>query len=183
MSKTQPPNEAPITPPPEAPAAPAPAITPDAIAKLISDQVAAAVKPLHDQLAGLKPAAAVSGKSDAASQALTAEAVAKIVGDKFAEAQASQASIAARSALANDKLKDLPQTYRDLLPNTGDQAQLAAAEQTIRARYRAEIGDKAAVGFNVGGSAGGQAAKGQVDVSKLSPAQKIEYGLKQQAAK
>lgn len=159
----------------------------------INEAIAAALKPITEQLAGLgktaSSAAAGEGAGKSAKKdtdapaALTPEAVAKIVADQLAAHTTTQAAQTARTAYANDKLKDLPQTYRDLLPNTGDPAQLAQAEQAIRARYRAEIGDKAAAGTNLGGGGGGAAPQGKVDLSKLSPQKKIEMGLQQTAGK
>jgi hypothetical protein len=158
------------------------------VAKLVSDGISAALNPLGDVLKGLAdgqkalaekltPPAPAAGK-ETAPAALTAADVAKIVQDNLKTFQTGQSKAQAKAAYAADKLKDLPATYQSLLPETDDPAALAKAEQDIRARFKAELGDKLAPTPNVASPGGGAAPEGKVDLSKLTSTQLIEHGIK-----
>lgn len=171
----------------------------DAVATAVATAVAAAVKPIADNqkviadtLAALPPApaakpaavaAGAAGATDAAPKGLTADDVAKIVGDQLKAYQTTAAADAARRSYQADKLKDLPEVYRNQLGT--DPAKFAAEEQSIRDAFKADF--KAAGGTvpNVGGSAAAGGAGGagtvkpgeMVDLSKLTPTQLIAQGL------
>ena len=129
--------------------------------------------------AGLKApteASTQSGTGKAKEEPLTAASVAALVQDGLKAFSAGQSKAQIRNAFAAEKLKDLPKTYQDLLPDTEDPQVLAKSEQDIRARYKAEVGDKTpAAGQQSNG--GGGTPKPVVDVSKLNAVQKIELGI------
>ena len=81
-----------------------------------------------------------------------------------------------------EKMKDLPAVYQNQLPNTGNAAELAAAEQKIREQYRADFKiAQPTAQPNVAGTppTGAQPpTAAPVDLSKLSPTQLVEQGLK-----
>jgi hypothetical protein len=134
-----------------------------------------------------KPAAAATAdKAAEAAKPLTQESVAELirkgVTEALSAAKGAEAKIAAVAKYATEKMKDLPEVYRKLLPQTDDAAQLAAAEQTIRTQYKSDLSASGAVPKDVGGAAdlaGGAAPLAVVDYSKLSPMEKIVAGLKQ----
>lgn len=173
-------------------------LTLDQVNQAITSALSAALNPLGEALKGMQAnqaalaekltgtaaaeaTAAAKGK-ETTPPALTAADVAKLVGDGIKAFAAGQSKATARQSYGADKLKDLPQTYRDLLPETDDPAALATAEQAIRSRYKAEVGDKIAAPAGVASQAGGAAAEGKVDLSKFTATQLLEHGIKTGAA-
>ena len=158
----------------------------EAIATSVKSAVDAAVKPLADNQQALAsalaklPAATPAAEKDKPADAgkpLTAEDVGKIVGEQLKGFQQQQSQSAERTRFQQDKLKDLPEVYRNQLGN--DPAKWAAEEQAIRDRYKADF--KAAGGKveDVGGEQpGGQAPAASLDLSKNSPVQNIALGLR-----
>lgn len=154
--------------------------------------IAAANKPFYERLAALETASKTTATEAkpvavaAAAAPLTIDDVKKTMADLLAQQQTSTVTAAARNAFIAEKMKGLPAAYADKLPQTGDLAQLAAAEQTIRGQF---ANDMKAIGVtvpNVSGAApaAGQAAAaaaGAVDTSKMSGSQLLSLGIKNQA--
>lgn len=65
------------------------------------------------------------------------------------------------------RMHDLPSVYQGLMPASTDAAILTEAEKQIRQRFREEMIEPA------------RAAMAAVDISKLSPRQLIEHGLRE----
>lgn len=144
---------------------------------MIGEAVADALKPL----ATISTAVAELQKGQQALQesvkgAATAETVNKAVSDTLAAQQAGQAKSAARAAYIAEKMKDVPAELLGTLSD--DPAKFAADEQAIRGRLESI---KTALGVktpDVGGSAGGQAASAQPDLTKLSGTALIAMAVK-----
>ena len=157
-----------------------------ALAGLIATSVATAVaeanKPILDQIGKLQspapaPAAAAASK-DGTPKPITMEDIKALLDGR----DKSAAKSATRDGYAKDKLGDLPAAYRNQLPDTDDMGALDKAAQTIREGYREDLKAKGFTVADVGGNApanGVPPAKGPVDMSKMSPTQLIEMGLKQ----
>lgn len=137
---------------------------------------------IADTLAKLPPAAGKNEpeKKDDAVKAITAGDVTKIVTDALKAHQTTAAANDARRGFIAEKMKDLPAVYQNQLGN--DAAKFAEEEQKIRAQYQADFkvtgGTTPVVKGDANGAGGGAAPSGVVDLSKLSPVQKISLGLK-----
>jgi hypothetical protein len=158
----------------------------EALAKLIAATVATALaesnKGILEQLGKLSAPAPALVKEDGAKPQAAKPLTLEDVKGFFAEKEKSAATAAAREKFAAEKLADVPAAYRGQLPHTDDAAQLAAAEQKIRADYRADLKAKGFEVKDVGGAVPGggvPAAKAPVDLSKLSATELMEMGLKQ----
>lgn len=102
------------------------------------------------------------------------------------ERDGKQSQTAARQTYLNEKMSDLPDAYQRLMPDTGDAAKLAKAEQDVRAQFKKDFPNAAANGSgeekkstDVSGltaTTGGDKAEA-VDLSKLSGIEKIQMGL------
>jgi hypothetical protein len=157
-----------------------------AVAAGLAPALQSANKPLLDALARLQPAApaeqgaaAKGGKGEAADKPLSMDDVRKAITDALSSTQQQQAKTQARASYAAEKLKDLPKVYQDQLPDTDDANALAQAEQRIRAAYQADFKLAGGKTADVGGqAAGGKPPTNAVDLSKVSPVQAIEMGLK-----
>jgi hypothetical protein len=159
------------------------------------DAAAFEAKMLGALEAGLKPIAAEIGKLQAAAKpaeqaaaraiegvALKAEDVGRIIEEKLSAFSNKQSTASAREAFATSKMADLPAIYRSQLPQTADAAELARAEQTIRAQYQADFKASGGKTENVAGTtpANAQAAtRVAVDTSKMTASQLLDEGLKQ----
>jgi hypothetical protein len=149
------------------------------IQETLKTSLAEALKPVTDSIAALKPKPM---KEETAEKPLTAADVKTMMAETLKGFQSQQSQTQARTDFIRSKLADLPATYQNLLPETADAAALAKAEQDIRARYKAEVGDKIPVAA-VNSNAGGAAATGKIDLTKLSPTQLLEHGITTGAAK
>jgi hypothetical protein len=153
----------------------------------IDAAVAAATKPLQDQIAKLQAPAAPAAEAPkpdpaAKEKPLTMADVQKALTDALAAQQATTATKAARDGYAADKLKDLPAVYRNQLPNTADAGELARAEQTIRAQYLADLKASGITPPPVAGTPpgnGAAATKTPADYSKMTGSQLLAEGIKQ----
>lgn len=151
----------------------------------IKEVLGESLKPIHEQMGKLQiaitpPAASAAAKGkEGESKPLTADDVKSILAEGLKGFQSQQSQSQARQDFMRSKLNDLPPTYQNLLPDTGDAAALAKAEQDIRARYKSEVLAKIGTqGATAAGSdAGGSAVAPKVDLSKLSPVQKIELAM------
>ena len=160
-------------------------LTKDDVLGIVKGALEEFSKPLNATLeklsAAVTPAAAAPKAEETAGKAkpLTAEDVTNLVQDSLKSFSNQQQQTQVRDSYAKTKMSDLPATYQALLPNTSDPAELKKAEQDIRDRFKAEVGDKIAAAQTqpLNSNGGGQAAQGKVDVSKLSPTQKIAYAL------
>jgi hypothetical protein len=121
-------------------------------------------------------AAGAAGKPNA----ITLEDLTRVLDQRDQQRSAAAAKTAARQGFIESKMNDLPSAYRQLLPDTDDAGQLAAAEQRIRTQYQADFKTAGGKVPDVGGGTPGGAppAAGVVDVSKMSPTQLVEMGLK-----
>lgn len=159
------------------------------IAAAVAEQAATINKPVLDALGKLAPtgdAGQPQGAQQAQSQAVTLDQVRELLQEQRQADQTSRQKEAARSSYLSTHAKDLPAAYRDRFPDTGDVAELKAAEATIRDQWRDDL---KAAGFDApdtGGDAAGvratggtPPAKAPVDYSKLNPAQKVALGLNQ----
>lgn len=156
-----------------------------ALATALPAAIAEANKPMVEALRAQQPAAGTQGQAAAQggqagaakAQTLTEQDVARIVGDQLKSFQQTTQQTQARERYQADKLKDLPAAYRNQLGP--DPAKWAAEEQQIRDQYKADFGAVGGQGKDVGGDQpGGQKPAATIDTSKLSPAQKIELGLR-----
>lgn len=173
-------------------AAAAPAIDYDkiaaAVAAALGTSLAAANKSLLERLEKLQapapaaeatPAADPKGKGADAAKPLTLEDIAKLIDTKFGQRDEQGKVSAARDKFITEKMKDIPPEFLRDMPATDDVTKLATAEQAIRGRVQ-EIFKAAGIkapgvgGDNPAGKKPGEA----VDLSKLTPEQKIEMALK-----
>jgi hypothetical protein len=163
------------------------------LTKAITDQAAASATSLTERMGkALEPLAASLGevgmavKTVAAQSPLKAEDVASAMTTVLASAKAADAAkgqadaavTAARKAFADGKLKDLPAIYRDLLPATSDAAALAAAEQDIRARFKADLAAAGVKPPDLGQAApAAQSPLHSASMGNLTPQQMIQRGV------
>jgi hypothetical protein len=120
-----------------------------------------------------KPATAPA----AGEKPLTQSDVQKAIADALTARQQTDQQTAARAAFVGKKLSDLPAVYQNQLGN--DPAKWDAEEQQIRSAFQNDF--KAAGGkvADVGGSpAGGAPPAATVDLTNLTPVEKIALGLK-----
>lgn len=156
-----------------------------ALGELIAQQVAAAIKPVADQVAELGKAKAPEKPEKPAEPAqqaksLTAEDVQRIVGESLKSFAASTQQAEGRKGFIAEKLKDLPAVYQNQLGN--DPAKWAEQEQQIRTQYQADFkaaGGKVAEVDGAAGTSGAAKPNQTVDTSKLSAVQLMEMGLKE----
>jgi len=186
MNDASPTPDAP-TPDPAATAQPD-AAPPQSIAAL-TDAVRQLAHSHHALLDALRPRAdgAPAGPPPTNPAPLAAD-VRRVVADVLAERDAASRRAAGRDRYVRDKLADLPDAYRRLMPDTDDEAALAAAERDVRRRYRDDLRAFAGPTFagaaaDVAGGGDDPAGNGQrpgaaVDYSALSPLQQIALGLK-----
>lgn len=162
----------------------------------LATAIGEANKPLVEQLGKLQPPAAAAGNAAANTAGgntaggntagagatggkpapVTAEDVAKIVAEQLKGFQQTSQQTAQREAYLGSKLKDLPAAYRNQLGP--DPAKWAAEEQAIRDQFKADLAAAGVKPADVGGDQPGGQKPGQaVDLSKLSPVQKVMAGL------
>lgn len=153
----------------------------------LATAIGEANKPLVEQLGKLQPPAAAAGNAAGGNAAgagatggkptpVTAEDVAKIVAEQLKGFQQTSQQTAQREAYLGSKLKDLPAAYRNQLGP--DPAKWAAEEQAIRDQFKADLAAAGVKPADVGGDQPGGQKPGQaVDLSKLSPVQKVMAGL------
>lgn len=165
----------------------------DQVTKIVTDaiagQAAGAVKPEDvSKAVDVALAAALEKLPKADGASIKLDDVKKLVADELAAAQATQATAKAdadkaaarkakRDAFVAEKLKGVPAVYAALLPDTDDDAELSAAEATIRERFRSDLAASGLKLADVGNNATGTAVDA-ADVAKLSPQDKIAVGLK-----
>jgi hypothetical protein len=109
-------------------------------------------------------AATLVNRNQAQTTAFTAEQLGAMLNDRMAQRDA-------RETYIRDKMGDLPESLRKRMPATGDQKQLYAAEQELRAEWQREWGILARTATDKGflpsdlysaeAIAAAQAAKGQ----------------------
>lgn len=149
----------------------------EALTRSFNAALGEALKPIGDRLSKLEAPPAGQGDGKAAGRNLTAEDIGKVIDERLTKHQASEAKRHARDDFARSKLKDVPTIYHRDLPETDNAAELAAAEQRIRDRYREDLKAAGIKPADVGGhpAAQGKAPQPQGrDVSKWSNSQKIE---------
>jgi hypothetical protein len=76
-------------------------------------------------------------RNRAVTTALTAEDVARAIDSGITAAMDTYDK---REQFIRSKMGDMPEMYRKQMPITGDEKELAAAEQTLRAEWRREWG-------------------------------------------
>lgn len=157
-----------------------------AVAKALPAAIAEANKPIVEALAKLQGAAPQQSQPQAAAaqtQPVTLDAIQQLLEKKLSDHQQSAQLKARREAYQTEKLKDLPPVYRNLLGNDPDK--WAAEEQEIRKQFRADLSSAGIQVPNVAGTAdtpGDAKLPNTADLSKLSPVQLIEAGLKKSTA-
>lgn len=108
--------------------------------------------------------------------------VKKLIAESLGQHQQTTQTQQLRERYLGEKLKDLPAAYRNQLGS--DPAKWTAEEQAIRDAYKADFKIAGGTVADVGGSAGAgnsSAAKkpGEgVDMSKMTPTQLMELGMK-----
>lgn len=178
-----------------------PAIDVAAITKAASDALMAAIKPQLEQIGGEvtklsglvaaqqpaadaskgTPAAAAAGTPSAAAP-ITLKDVADLLDKRDAQRQQSNQVTTQREAFIGSKLKNFPAAYQAKLGN--DPAKWDAEATEIENAFKADAQKFGWKIPNVGGDNPGGTAVTSVrpDMSKLSPTQLIEAGLKQESA-
>ncbi|MGE5610856.1 MAG: hypothetical protein ACM359_16515 [Bacillota bacterium] len=156
------------------------------VAKLVSDSIAAALKPVTDQLttlaqnqkvladtlAKLPPApSAEKAKGKDQETALNAESVQKLVSETVTTAlqqhTKSQQQTAARETFIQQHLAKLPRPYHGLLGQ--DPAKWAEEAKAIQQQYEADFGTSGAKPHSVGTAATtGTVPSPQLDPSKMT---------------
>lgn len=148
----------------------------EAVTPLVNSNLAAQLaelaknqKVLADTMAADKKAAAEAAKGtegkEAKENALTPEAVQKLIADALAAqqkiTQSSAAKTAARQKIIDTKLKEVPPEFLAALPDTDNEAELAAAADKIVARVnevlkvkQPDLGGAAGDGGKTAGSQG-----------------------------
>jgi hypothetical protein len=172
------------TPPTGSPAGAAPPATSDPTAAL-TDAVRQLAQSQATLLDALRQAPAQpAGPTGAAPAARSGDDIRRIVSDVLRERESSQQRTAARDRYVRERMADLPDAYRRLMPDAEDPADLAAAEADVRRRFRddfraASPATGPAGAADVSGDApGGRRPAAAVDYSRLSPLQQITVGLR-----
>jgi hypothetical protein len=179
------------TSPTDAPIGTAPPAASDSTAALtdVVRQLAQSQKALLD---ALRPAPAPSGGATGAGPSLPTQAgedIRRIVSDVLRERESSQQRTAARDRYVRERMADLPDAYRRLMPDADDRAELAAAEADVRRRFRDDFraASPATAGQATGSTGpadvsgdvpGGRRPAAAIDYSRLSPLQQITVGLR-----
>lgn len=160
----------------------------EAIAAATSAAVAEAMKPIGEALAKLQPPAqpattATTSTTDKP-KPLTLDDLTRVLNDRDKQSRESADLASRRQTYVADKLKDLPPFAAAQLGN--DPAKWPAEEQAARTQYREFMKSQGVTLPDVSGNppaskaAGGTTtpAGAPVDLSKMSPVQLIEMGLK-----
>lgn len=127
----------------------------------------------------------------AAGGAMNAEQIQKLVADSvtaairpvldsMAQQQRALGAASVRDRFLSEKMKDLPELYRQRMPATDDLHALAAEEQRVREMYQRDF--KAAGGKvpDVGGdNPGGSPPVAAIGGNAASPVENIAAGLKE----
>jgi len=157
----------------------------------ITQAVAEGLKPVVDRVGKLEEAGAAKAPAAGDPQVITVEEFERRMAERDAKAakdadaaKADAAKAKARDAYVAAKMGDVPAGYHGQMPATDDEAELAKAEQAVRATFRA---DAKAAGMTVPDvgerppSSGSPAAAGP-DTEKMPPARKLATALKAEAA-
>lgn len=142
----------------------------ESVGKLLTKQAATAAE------AGGTQSTADTAKPDT----LTADSVKQLIGDAFKTYAQTQQSYSQRQAFVAQNLGKLPQAYQAQLGQ--DPARWADESKAIHAQYEADFKGAGGKTTDLGGAnrdGGTTAANGGVDLSKLTPMQKISIGVKQ----
>jgi len=167
-----------------------------ALGEVIASQVATAIKPIGDALAGVLTEIKSlgtsrgddkkdAGKTGEAEKPLTAADVAKLIADSRAKDVADAAQVAktraAREAAIKTHLTGVPDVYHSRLPDTDNAAALEAAAKKAGEEYRSHLAAAGVKAPTIGAqpAAGATAAGAAVDTSKLNPVAKIATGYAQ----
>lgn len=143
----------------------------------------AMVSPLKAKIAGLeagtkKPDDAPAAPAAKPGSALTEDRLLAILDAREAKRSASQSVADQKREFVATKLKDLPAFAAKSLGD--DPANWPAEEQALRSDYRASLAAAGVKPANVGGKEpGGKPPAKAVDLTKMSPSEKFELGLKQ----
>jgi len=84
----------------------------------------------------------------------------------------------AREAMVRRKMADIPAIYQNLLPNTDDPAILEAAANKIREQFQSAFPHAPRQAPQAGGASAGSPPPQTVDLTKMSAAQLISLGLR-----
>jgi len=146
--------------------------------------VTAALKPINDEVQGLK---------QSLGNLPTPESITKTVTDAVAAQQTKQAQVSARQAFINEKLKGIPDAYHSHIGS--DPAKFAEQEQALRNVFKSDLEKLGVKADNVGGNAapnaggdvagtsgGGKPVTAAIDTSTLSGVELLRMGVQQTSA-
>ena len=179
-------NDAPTISPPQPNDAPAPPAG-DAGRQLVelSDAVRRLAESQQTLLEALAPKRRDPGAPAPQPQPPTgADDVRRVVLDVLREHDQQRQRTDGRDRYVRQKMSDLPDAYRRLMPQTDDATALATAERDVRRQFRDDLRSLSAGGAPGGDLAGdpttnaGQRPGAAVDYSTLSPLQQIALGLR-----
>jgi hypothetical protein len=150
----------------------------------LSDAVRRLAESQQTLLDALAPARREGGATAPQAQPHSAaDDVRRIVLDVLREHDQQRHRADGRDRYVRQKMADLPDAYRRLMPQTDDPGALATAERDVRRQFREDL---RAIGADAtGADVAGEPATGAghrpgaaVDYSKLSPLQQIALGLR-----
>lgn len=149
----------------------------------LSDAVRRLAESQQTLLEALAPARRDGSAPPALPLPTGADDVRRVVLDVLREHEQQRQRADGRDRYVRQKMSDLPDAYRRLMPQTDDAAALATAERDVRRQFRDDL---RAIGADPAGSdvAGepvtntGQRPGAAVDYSTLSPLQQIALGLR-----
>ena len=150
----------------------------------LSDAVRRLAESQQTLLDALSPARRETSAPAAQPPSPAADDVRRVVLDVLREHDQQRQRADGRDRYVRQRMSDLPDAYRRLVPQTDDPAALAAAERDVRRQFREDlqaIGAGAVAGNDVAGdvfTAAGQRPGSAVDYSTLSPLQQIALGLR-----
>jgi hypothetical protein len=142
----------------------------------LKSHIAEIVKPLQDEIAALKGGKKTAATTEA-EEPLTKSKMLELLKEDRQQTAAANELAGKKQTFIAGKMKDLPELYHGLLGN--DPSKWPEEEQAIRTRAKADFKLLGGTAANVGGDAseGTTPAAGAVDMSKMTPLEKMAYGL------